>query len=508
MTSTLRMKSGLLAALCVSAASADSVSVSLVDSVPVSMSIPPSFASFSIEVPIAPLYLALPDGSARPSWANLMRVLQRETGEAGPNIRVGGGSSDTSAYIPAAQPLPPNITYRITDADFAAYAAAAPLWNGTVTVGTNFRNASNMDWAVAHVSALGAVIPWSSLLVEGVEVGNEVDVYADEGFRPAGYNGTTYAAEWGRFAAAMQAQGGLPPDRLQGAVFDFTAFFDVLDSYMRQYTSAALLRSISLHEYALGHCQGKTVTIWQLLNESAVYGRLAGMVPHIQAAQVLGLPLVIGEGNSASCGGQPGVSDVFAAALWAVDSFFAHAAAGIARWNAHGGGSGSIASYSPIGYPNASSSDDVPSVRPLYYGMWAFTAATRRYARVLNASLAFNPPAAAGYVSAWVVTDAAGETRVTIIHKDGNASAPATVTVVPPNPLTGAATLVRLVAAPGSGGIHASHNITFRGQTFDGSTDGLPLGPQVSENVPANAAGQYVFAVPPAGVALLILPAQ
>lgn len=30
------------------------------------------------------------------------------------------------------------------------------------------------------------------------------------------------------------------------------------------------------------------------------------------------IPVVIGEGNSASCGGMPGVSDTFAAALWVV----------------------------------------------------------------------------------------------------------------------------------------------------------------------------------------------
>jgi hypothetical protein len=67
------------------------------------------------------------------------------------------------------------------------------------------------------------------------------------------------------------------------------------------------------------------------------------------------------EGNSCYHGGQPGVSDAFASALWAADYLLRVAQAGFAGVNFHGGGEGY---YAPItGEPNAT------KLRPEYYGM-------------------------------------------------------------------------------------------------------------------------------------------
>ncbi|HEX6773224.1 MAG TPA: hypothetical protein VF126_14440, partial [Acidobacteriaceae bacterium] len=60
-------------------------------------------------------------------------------------------------------------------------------------------------------------------------------------------------------------------------------------------------------------------------------------------------------------GGQPGVSDAFASALWAADYLLLLAQSGCAGVNLHGGGEGY---YAPItGEPNAT------KLRPEYYGM-------------------------------------------------------------------------------------------------------------------------------------------
>lgn len=37
-----------------------------------------------------------------------------------------------------------------------------------------------------------------------------------------------------------------------------------------------------------------------------------------------------------SCGGQKGVSDAFASALWSIDALFTFASYGVTRWNFHG----------------------------------------------------------------------------------------------------------------------------------------------------------------------------
>jgi hypothetical protein len=119
------------AAVAGAAAAGDSVAVT-VQAATVGFKVSSSFASFSYEVPCAPGMFTF-NNAPRTSFVNLMNGLRNaSSGGAGrgPNIRIGGNSADESAYIPAPAPLPPNITYRITAADFQAYLSAVPLWNG------------------------------------------------------------------------------------------------------------------------------------------------------------------------------------------------------------------------------------------------------------------------------------------------------------------------------------------------------------------------------------------
>jgi hypothetical protein len=90
--------------------------------------------------------------------------------------------------------------------------------------------------------------------------------------------------------------------------------------------------------------------------------RLAREVPTLVAAgKAAGVPYRMTEGNTCYHGGQPGVSDAFASALWAADYSLHVAQAGFAGVNLHGGGEGY---YAPItGEPNAT------KLRPEYYGM-------------------------------------------------------------------------------------------------------------------------------------------
>jgi hypothetical protein len=68
------------------------------------------------------------------------------------------------------------------------------------------------------------------------------------------------------------------------------------------------------------------------------------------------------EGNSCWNGGQPGVSDTLASALWVVDMMLEFASAGCAGVNLHGGGSGF---YTPIAGNLATGFVR----RPEYFGM-------------------------------------------------------------------------------------------------------------------------------------------
>jgi hypothetical protein len=97
-----------------------------------------------------------------------------------------------------------------------------------------------------------------------------------------------------------------------------------------------------------------------LLANSSTYGFAQKYKADIAYVRSLGIPFYIGEGNSVSCGGMPGVSNVFGATLWAMDSLFSVASVGVGRWNFHGGPQDGGA-YTAISYDNATT--NLPRVR-------------------------------------------------------------------------------------------------------------------------------------------------
>lgn len=94
------------------------------------------------------------------------------------------------------------------------------------------------------------------------------------------------------------------------------------------------------------------------------------------------IPFVVGEGNSASCGGMPGVSDTMTSALWALDFLPGVSKAGGQAMNFHGGPEGP---YAAIAFN--SSAPGVPTVRPLFYGLLAFSELVGNHSRWIAASI-------------------------------------------------------------------------------------------------------------------------
>jgi hypothetical protein len=116
---------------------------------------------------------------------------------------------------------------------------------------------------------------------------------------------------------------------------------------------------LSSHYYAMGPAGAPGIDAQKLLSDDL---RLAREMPILVAAgKTAGVSYRMTEGNSCYHGGQPGVSDAFASALWAADYSLRVAQAGYGGVNLHGGGEGY---YAPItGEPNTT------KLRPQYYGM-------------------------------------------------------------------------------------------------------------------------------------------
>src|SRR5262249_37170700 len=124
-------------------------------------------------------------------------------------------------------------------------------------------------------------------------------------------------------------------------------------------------------------CRGERVAIpgpsvASLLSRRQAARESARIGSFVRAAARQRLALRLDETNSVACAGQPGTSDTFASALWALDLSLIAARQGVAGLNFHGGlgschRSGTITSpwYSPL----CTLSNGQLRARPEYYAL-------------------------------------------------------------------------------------------------------------------------------------------
>ena len=203
--------------------------------------------------------------------------------------------------------------------------------------GLNFRDGANDSFAMAHVeAALGYKSTTGESLAQYIqqfEVGNEVDLYHENGIRNASYTYADYVSEFIYYSGDIVKAAG--PKRIQGATFTHLFSNDMV-SYIKQFAPTGVVGSFSWHTYPLTDCDGHTDEIWSLLDDAASIGIAAKVAPWTPVAASFNMPLYIGEGNSISCGGQLNISNTFAATLWSTDAMLNVASVGVSRWNFHG----------------------------------------------------------------------------------------------------------------------------------------------------------------------------
>jgi hypothetical protein len=441
--------------------------------------IPHNFVSLSVEVNGAVSFFG---NVTNPNiaYSNLMNVLRNVSMGKGPTIRIGGNSADQSLWWEDnPHTLPPNQTYAITSVDLYSYAAALPTWNGKAVIDTNFflggTDAVATQRATDHAHAITTLIGWNQ--IESVEVGNEVECYHDNGIRPQNWSESDYEKEFIAHVTALETA-GMPRGLIQGAVFccNNSVYNAAFSNYTNKFTNLGILASVSYHHYAVGGCGGKKVTLDMLLADEASVGSARFLAPFAFAAYSNKIPFHVGEGNSASCGGTNGVSNVFASALWALDALLSVAEVGVSMFNFHGGPTSGY--YSPVIFPNLPH-NTIPQVRPVFYSMWAAAVATQKESEPWSSTSSSSNP----MIKTHVLRDSLGIFRVVIIHKDMYTNINATVNVSPSKGFSGKhGRLLRLVST-NNNSISATSGIYFAGQTFDESLDGMPFGNQVAEKV-------------------------
>ncbi|KAI9488262.1 hypothetical protein BDB00DRAFT_59807 [Zychaea mexicana] len=192
------------------------------------------------------------------------------------------------------------------------------------TVGLNFENAGDMESALS----LGKVaVDKLGDLLYAVQIGNEPDLYAKHGLRSDGWGVQDYTGEWVAWATQLSQHFYNNDDNqrqrniFSGGVICCTWHLqDLLDSgYFER--SKELINSITVQKYSSNACFGVAKgEIDDYLSHAWITSLPRKM--YQEQAQVItgsGKELVMGETNTAACGGIQGISDTFVSALWWVD---------------------------------------------------------------------------------------------------------------------------------------------------------------------------------------------
>jgi hypothetical protein len=441
------------------------------------LTISPTFMGFSHEWSVAQQLMgsSTATSGANPIYRQLIQNLLASGG--GPFVlRVGGNSTDETT-----KPKPGAME---------PFAQLASDLGATFILGVNL-GADNRSLAIDQAQADIRGMPDGSL--QAIEIGNEPDLYHDNGHRPPGYTYADYTSEFADWRAAIEPL--LPRGAgLMGPSWSSATTLKNLPDFLDR--EAPYLTLVSHHWYAGTQCNGKTNPSDYLLRPQAATSGAAAVQGSVPVAHQRGLPFRIGEMNSVSCGGETGVSDVFASALWALDSMFELAHVGVDGVNIHTGNGGGYALFSfATDTSSGTPTYTLTSVRPEYYGLLLFERAAPAGSQLLPVAMS-----STANVKAWATRDASGDLRVIVINKDESATGDVVIqtNLDTPEP----ASLIRLQAPA----LNARTGITLGGQTFDGSPDGTLQGDLVVEQVDPQS-GTCTFSLPPVSAALLRLTA-
>jgi hypothetical protein len=275
-----------------------------------------------------------------------------------------------------------------------------------------------------------------------------------------------------------------------------------------------MISELTNHLYPQSHCGTSNATIAGLMS-AATYitdrDKLRGIMD-ITARLNDGMPSVINESNSASCSGQPGVSDAYASSLWSLDYLMQTAQSGVTRLQFHTNTAAICGDFQPrdsVNYPisyryygafcaadRRALAADRLSATPLYYGLWAFHQVPD--GRFLDVGL---PDGALPQLRAYAVQAPDGTLTMVLVNVQDPAAPASTddaVTVnLPPGRAGGRAVTLR--SSGGLASLDASA-ITLGGARV--SDRGVPSGVPGATPVPVTG-GQATITVAP-GTAQII----
>jgi hypothetical protein len=363
------------------------------------------FAGFSFEKS------HMTDGFFVPSHAALVAMFKL----LGPGVvRIGADDVNTSVWVPGATFVAPGTTSTnvgAAEVDALAQFLTATNWKAIYAV--NMRGNSTTQTAVTE---LQYVVPKLGTSLQGVEVGNELNLY----------NVSNIESIWHSYAQAIHS--AFPTTVVAGP-----GVFEDINYATNFIKGEGTTIDLVTHHYYRGTAGTSTATLANLMNlDSAVTSQSQALQSAVQSSKIPG-GFRWGEMNSYSSHGQKGVSDALASALWGINFMLTTAGYGSVGVNFHGGGQNMDGNVCPNGVSSCNKpfvyspllevDSRVTAAAPLFYGMLLVSR--------LGTGDMLSTTASAGSanVRAYTVTPADGSTVVVVVNGEASTGVNATVDI-------------------------------------------------------------------------------
>ncbi|KAI0633082.1 glycoside hydrolase superfamily [Trametes polyzona] len=488
-----------------------------------------NFLGFSIEMSVVQQVIGKNASFIQVPFLNLLATIADRAGSV--VVRVGGNTQETATLVDS---LPDNAMIakdkenasNPTDTpilDFTAemlylLANVSSMVNAKWFLGIPFNDTANLRLQIAEAA--------ETILGDNVlafQVGNEPDLYADHKHRDPGYNQTDYFNEFGVIVKAIESdpkiksRGNLVAPSLQGT-WTLESVYDT--GFLTTYGDSISI--VSVEHYPDNNCaaafpdagfgdpKNPQDVFANYLNHGSGQGLVNPYLGSIPVAQQAGKQFMMFETNTASCGGFPGVSDSFGAALWGVDYGLQMAYSNFTGALLHVGGQD--VSYNPFTPPPTNlTSFKQWTVGPTFYSSLVIAEALGKSntSRVLdlfaNDANTFTP----GY--AIYENDVLARLVLINFMSEQNGQGAYTATISIGGGQTGEANgtpaqvKVKYLTAPT---VAEKNNITWANQTFGGrfECDGRLSGTEVIQTINCDTnANTCQIPVPAPGIALVLL---
>ena len=232
------------------------------------------------------------------------------------------------------------------------------------------------------------------------EVGNEPDLYAQNGFRTGPWSGQVYAQQWRDRSQAIYDQ-ALKPNGIHSNFFEpantastIGTSFEIKDLVLGGITNKAnsssdpLIAAWNQHDYYYYIGVSKYDLNMDLFTDlSTTYSQFAAWTDQVKQASDSGFPYYLREMQSVGPVGMDGITNTFASSLWTLNFFLYAATLNISGVNMHMTDNSNASAWQPIPiYGND------PHVRPNYYAFAAMTSIIGKGCSTRIANLTFDAP--------------------------------------------------------------------------------------------------------------------